>query len=746
LEEAGTQTNPYKYFLRIPCRACRVTTATADEERQVLDVEKTENILTVLVADDDELVRRYVRTALEHVGLEVCEASNGVEALDRFESQRPDLVLLDVRMPVMDGHTACSRLRGLVGGSRVPILMMTGFDDAEAIAAAYEHGATDFITKPLNHTILSHRVRYMLRGSRILDALLRSETRLGLAQRIAKIGNWEWQPQTGQFSASSELCRLMGIRPQDFGGTLDAFLHAVDAEDRERVEKSLKRILTDRIPCDIDHRIMMPNGSEFVVNLQAEAVFDDQLKRLTIVGTAQDISERKRSEREIHRLAYYDSLTGLPNRVLFKDRVTQAIAHAQRYHYHLAVLFLDLDRFKVINDTLGHNVGDLLLKHVADRLSDTVRHSDSIGRSTDIPHTPELARLGGDEFTVLLSNLKDVQDASKVARRILEALARPFSVSGQEIFVTVSVGIAIFPADGGSIDVLLKNSDTAMYHAKELGRNNFQYYSNAMNAAANERLVLEAEVRHATERQEFIVYYQPQIDLRSGRMMGAEALVRWQHPQRGLLTPGEFLQAASETGMIRTIDEWVLRTACRQSRAWQQRGLAIPSVSINISHSLFHGASLVKAVENAFAETGLPPDRLELELTESVAMRNVDTSITILQQLKAMGVQLAIDDFGTGYSSLSYLQRLPVNRVKIDQSFIRELLSRVQPVPIVRAIIAMAHSLQLEVLAEGVEDESQRSILLAEGCDQAQGYLFGRPMPAADFERLLVAVRLPKAG
>ena len=708
-------------------------------------VENTEKAAIVLVVDDDQAVRTFVRLALEQIGFEVCEASHGGQALEQFMSRRPDIIVLDVMMPVMDGYTACSRLRGSVGGNRVPILMMTGLDDSEAIAGAYEHGATDFITKPLNPTILSHRVRYMLRGSRTLDALLRSEARLGLAQRIAKIGNWEWQPQTGQFSASAELCRLMGIRPQDFGGTLDAFLQAVAAEDRERVDQSLKLILTDRTPCDIDHRIMLPNGSEFIVNLQAEAIFDDQLKALTIVGTAQDISERKRSEREIHRLAYYDSLTGLPNRVLFKDRVMHAIAHARRYQYHLALLFLDLDRFKIINDTLGHNIGDQLLKHVADRLGESIRHSDSIGRSAESDQTHQLARLGGDEFTVLLTNLRDVQDASKVARRILEALARPFLVGGHEIFVTVSVGIAIFPADGDSVDVLLKNSDTAMYHAKEQGRNNFQYYSNAMNAEANERLMLEGEVRHATEREEFVVYYQPQIDLRSGRIVGAEALVRWQHPQRGLLAPGEFLQAASDTGMIRAIDEWVLRTACRQIRTWQQRGLAVPSVSINVSNSLFHGTTLLKAVEDTVADTGLPPDRLELELTESIAMRNVDTSITVLQQLKTMGLQLAIDDFGTGYSSLSYLQRLPVNRVKIDQSFIRELLSRVQPVPIVRAIIAMAHSLQLEVLAEGVEHDSQRTILLAEGCDQAQGYLFGRPMPAAEFEALLT-VRLPKAG
>ena len=700
----------------------------------------------VLVVDDEDLVRMLARETLEQNGLEVCEASNGVEGVKQFAARRPDLVVLDVMMPEMDGFTACSKLRGSVGGSRVPILIMTGLDDAVSIASAYEHGATDFITKPINPTILVHRVRYMLRGSRTLDALLRSEARLGLAQRIAKIGNWEWNPHTGNFSASSELCRLIGIRPQDFGGALDSFLLTVHGDDRERVESALKQILAARIPCDIDHRIILPNGGEVTVNLQAEAVFDDQLKALTIVGTAQDISERKRSEREIHRLAYFDSLTGLPNRILFKDRVTQALAHASRYQSTLAVLFLDLDRFKVINDTLGHNVGDLLLKHVADRLADSIRHSDSIGRSVDNEEAHELARLGGDEFTMLLTNLHDVQDAGKVARRMLEALAKPFSINGHEIFVTVSVGIAIFPADGDSVDTLLKNSDSAMYHAKEQGRNNFQFYSDVMNEAANERLALEAELRHATERGEFVVHYQPQVDLRTGRIIGAEALVRWLHPQRGLLSPSVFLSAAADTGLIRAIDEWVLLAACRQSLAWQRRGLVLPRVSINMSNSLFHGNTLLKAVEEILRETGLSPLCLELELTESIAMRNVDKSITMLQELKTMGVQLSIDDFGTGYSSLSYLQRLPIDTVKIDQSFIREILTKAQPVPIVRAIIAMAHSLQLCVLAEGVEQEEQRTILLAEGCDQAQGYLFGRPIPAEEFAKLLTPVSLSEAS
>ena len=699
-----------------------------------------------LVVDGDYESRTVVRQALELSGLKVCEAEGGEQAAALFTSSRPDIVVLGVMLSGLDGFATCAKLRGLAGGSRVPILIMTGLDDVESISRAYEHGATDFITKPLNPMILNYRVRYMLRGSHTVDALLQSEARLGLAQRIAKIGNWEWRPDTNQFTASAELCRLMGIRLQDFAGTFDAFLHLVHEEDRERVEESLRGIVSRRAPCKIDHRLVLPNGMDVTVNLQAEAVLDDQKKTASIVGTAQDITDRKQSEREIHRLAYFDSLTGLPNRVLFKDRIAQALAHARRYQTSMALLFLDLDRFKVINDTLGHNIGDLLLKSVADRLADCVRHSDSVCRAIERQEGHSLARLGGDEFTVLLTNLSDAHDAEKVAHRMMAGLAQSFVIDGHEIFVTASVGIAIFPVDGDSVDTLLKNADSAMYHAKEEGRNNFQFYSNSLNAAATARLVLEGALRHAIEREEFVVYYQPQVDLRTGGIIGAEALVRWQHPKRGLLLPAEFLPAAMDAGLIRLIDEWVLRTACRQNQAWQERGLMPVRMAVNVSHSLFHGSSLLSVVEETLRQTGLTPACLDLELTESVAMRNAEASIAMLSALKAMGVQLSIDDFGTGYSSLSYLQRLPINLVKIDQSFICEILALPSPAPIVRAIIAMAHSLNLYVLAEGVEREAQQKLLLTHGCDQAQGYLFGSPMQAEASASLLQPVRLRKTG
>jgi len=691
----------------------------------------------ILVVDDEELVRIFAREALEQAGFEVCEASNGSQALEQCISRHPDLIVMDVVMPVMDGFSACSKLRESAEGARVPILIMTALDDADSIARAYEHGATDFIAKPMNATILGHRVRYMLRGSVTLNALLRSEARLGLAQRIAKIGNWEWHPSTGRFTASPELCRLMGISQQDFGGTKKAFLQIVHEEDRDRVGQTLNAIVDERKPCDIDHRILLPNGEDFTVNLQAEAVFDDQLRAVTIVGTAKDISERKRSEREIHRLAYYDSLTGLPNRVLFKDRLTQALAHARRYQSTLAVLFLDLDRFKVINDTLGHNVGDLLLKQAADRLTDSVRHSDSIGRSIEKEETHELARLGGDEFTALLTNIRDPQDAGAVARRIFEALARPFLIDGHEISVTASVGIAIFPTDGDSVDLLLKNSDIAMYHAKDQGRNNFQFYSGTMNALAAERLEMENDLRKALERHEFIVYYQPQVDIRTNRIMGAEALVRWCHPHRGMLLPAEFLPVAIETGMIRKLDQEVLFVACRQNKAWQDAGHTPIRVSVNVSNSFFHRASLTSAVARALQKTHLGPDYLELELTESITMRQVETSITMLQELRAMGVRLSIDDFGTGYSSLSHLQRFPLNMLKIDQSFVLDVTRNTANASITRAIISLAHSMGLSVLAEGVETDEQLAILREQGCDEAQGHFFGRPMPGDQLAQLL---------
>lgn len=691
----------------------------------------------ILIADDDPLSRLFVKNALEPAGMVVLEATGGKDALAKFEAIGPDLVILDIMMPDMDGYLTCSRVRSLPRGKRVPILVLTGLDDAQSIGQAYQHGATDFITKPVNATILCHHVRYMLRTNNVLHALIRSESRLELAQRIARIGNWDWNPTTNRFTMSNELCRLVGVRPQDFAGTFEAFLALVHADDRPIVTGALQKLVGQHTPCDIDHRIVLPNDTDFIIHLQAEGVREEETDDITVIGTAQDITERKQAERAIHQLAYYDSLTGLANRVLFKDRLSNALSYAERHHQHLATLFIDLDRFKIINDTLGHTVGDLLLTHVAERLSDSVRQSDSVSRHADHEPMHALARLGGDEFTILLTALPQPEDAGRVARRILDSLAHPFSIEGHEIFISASIGISIFPSDGSTVEALLKNADTAMYHAKEQGRNNCQFYSSGLNAAAAERLDLENELRRALEREEFVVFYQPKLNIHSRRILGAEALVRWKHPKRGLVPPGVFLNAAIDTGLIRSMDEWVLREACRQVKAWEKAGLPAITISANVSNSLFHGRTLPTTVADALRDSGLNPAQLELELTESIAMRDVEASVTMLEGLRTMGVRLSIDDFGTGYSSLSYLQRFPLSRLKIDQSFVRDLLTNENNVKITRAIIAMAHSLNLAVLAEGVETEGQLARLREEGCDEVQGYLFSRPVCAEDFEKLL---------
>ncbi len=691
----------------------------------------------ILIADDDPLARLFVKNALEPAGMVVLEATGGKDALAKFEAIGPDLVILDIMMPDMDGYLTCSRIRSLPRGKRIPILVLTGLDDAQSIGQAYQHGATDFITKPVNATILCHHVRYMLRTNNVLHALIRSESRLELAQRIARIGNWDWNPKTNRFTMSNELCRLVGVRPQDFAGTFEAFLALVHADDRPIVTGALQKLVGQHTPCDIDHRIVLPNGTDFIIHLQAEGVREEETDDITVIGTAQDITERKQAERAIHQLAYYDSLTGLANRVLFKDRLSNALSYAERHHQHLATLFIDLDRFKIINDTLGHTVGDLLLTHVAERLSDSVRQSDSVSRHADHEPMHALARLGGDEFTILLTALPQPEDAGRVARRILDSLAHPFSIEGHEIFISASIGISIFPSDGSTVEALLKNADTAMYHAKEQGRNNCQFYSSGLNAAAAERLDLENELRRALERKEFVVFYQPKLNIHSRRILGAEALVRWRHPKRGLVPPGVFLNAAIDTGLIRSMDEWVLHEACRQVKAWEKAGLPAITISANVSNSLFHGRTLPTTVADALRDSGLNPAQLELELTESIAMRDVEASVTMLEGLRTMGVRLSIDDFGTGYSSLSYLQRFPLSRLKIDQSFVRDLLTNENNVKITRAIIAMAHSLNLSVLAEGVETEGQLAKLREEGCDEVQGYLFSRPVCAEDFEKLL---------
>ncbi|HEY9856063.1 MAG TPA: EAL domain-containing protein [Stenomitos sp.] len=456
---------------------------------------------------------------------------------------------------------------------------------------------------------------------------------------------------------------------------------------------------------------------------------DLRAEREFLVGEIQRIEAE--AKETIHRLTVTDALTGLPNRTLFHDRLTHALAVARRKRRHLSVLVIDLDRFALVNDTLGHEAGDKLIQAISERLKACLRDCDTV------------ARLGGDEFTVLLTEIANSQDAVLVAQRIVDELSCAFTVHDRELLLTTSIGISVYPSDGEDSVSLVKNANAALYRAKENG-NTYQHYTPAMNTASAERLSLDNSLRRALERDELMLYYQPQLDLKTGQVTGAEALIRWRHPDLGLVSPAKFIPLAEDTGLIIPITEWVLKTACAQTQAWHMDGFEDMRISVNLSGKHFKHRNLAYAITHALEETGLPPSCLELELTESILMENLDTTIQVLRMLNHLGIQFSIDDFGTGYSSFSYLKRFPINTVKIDQSFVRDLTASHEDAAIVTAIIAMAHRMRLKVLAEGVETPEQLAFLTGHGCDEMQGFLFSRPIPPEEFRELLRAKRTLK--
>lgn len=488
-------------------------------------------------------------------------------------------------------------------------------------------------------------------------------------------------------------------------------------------------LLTGQGDKEVDMEAMNAGASDYLVKGNIDSQILERSIRYAI--------EHRKAKDQILHMAYYDSLTDLPNRVSFKDMVNKAINIDDYAGTLSAIMFLDLDNFKRINDTFGHTAGDALLKEVAERLTSCLRKEDCVARNVKDEQSDAVARIGGDEFTILLT-VDEIQDIAKVAQRILDTLSDPFDIESTDLFVTASIGIAIHPIDGEDVESLLKNADAAMYHAKSKDKNNYKFYKKTMNEAALRRLTIENNLRRAVEDNNFSLYYQPKMEISTGRIIGMEALIRWSHPEMGEITPTEFIPLAEETGLILQVGEWVLRTACLQSKAWQQAGIAPLRVSVNMSGKQLRHQNVIGTVAAIMDDTGIDPDSLELEITESVVMESVDYTLDILDELKKLGVRLAMDDFGTGYSSFSYLKRIPMDVIKIDRSFIQDITIDPHDRTIISAIIVMAHSLEMEVVAEGVETEKQLSFLCTKKCDEMQGFLLSRPMPPDEATEFLM--------
>ena len=521
--------------------------------------------------------------------------------------------------------------------------------------------------------------------------------------------------------------RITGYSSQEVLGRNPRLLQGTDLAQPELI--AVRAALHDQRPCHVVLRNYRKDGSMYWNELNIAPVRNDAGMVTHYIGVHTDISDAKTHQDELARQANHDSLTGLPNRNLLWDRIDRACARTQRYGDFAAVAFLDLDNFKVVNDSLGHSLGDHLLRAVAQRLQSSLRAMDTV------------ARLGGDEFVLVLSDQKGEPSVSGELQRIVESFSQPFAVDGRDVFITASVGVALYPQDAKDPETLMKSAELAMYRAKESGRNGYQLYTAEMQTRVTERLALEGKLRRALERGEFSLHYQPQVDLRSKRIFGVEALIRWNQPDLGMVSPAKFIPLAEEKGLIVPIRAWVVRTACRQCKAWQDAGLPPVTVAVNISARQFREKNLLQVVAQILTETGLNPRQLELEVTESVIMHDAQQIIASLQAFRDMGVKLSVDDFGTGYSSLSYLKRFPVDRLKIDQSFVHDLGSDADDAAIAQAVITLGHTMGLRVIAEGVETPEQLAFLRRHECDEMQGYLFGKPMPADEFAKLLASGR-----
>ncbi|MGQ9685238.1 MAG: EAL domain-containing response regulator [Thiobacillaceae bacterium] len=697
--------------------------------------------LKILVVEDEPRYLESTRLLLRHYGHTVTTAVNGAQARARLSDQSYDLVLLDLHLPDATGLDILADMAPQLQQSMV--IVVSGDTSIDAAIQALRAGVYDFLRKPYEPEELLKSLRNAAR-----ELALKQENRV-IQARLEHSEQWHrflvnnspdiiyTLDAEGRFSYLNDCVEeITGYRKADLLGqpweTLvletereTAHWRMHERRTGERATRNYELLLQKRLPANVSD----PAHTHVVVELSASGMYqeapDGSRRFVGTYGVARDISERKKAEATITFQAYHDLLTGLPNRALFKDRLTQAIANARRHGSLLAVMFLDLDRFKSVNDTLGHLVGDELLQLTSQRLRHCLREGDT------------LARIGGDEFMLLLPHIRTRDNAAYIAEKILTALKAPFHLNSHELYISASIGIAIYPDDGITHETLIKHADIAMYSAKDQGRNDYRFFDSGLNQHLTGRLAVESDLRRGLQRGEFEMHYQPKVDTMHGRIIGMEALIRWHHPQRGLVHPDEFIPVAEESGLITPMSEWVLDTVCRQARAWRDQALPLAALAVNLPARHIEHPDFVDEFVRVLRDHGLDGSGIGIEITESTLMRDMEGSVYKLRQLSDMGVEISIDDFGTGYSSLSYLKRLPVHCLKIDRSFVHDLHSQDNGAPLVAGIAAIAKGLRLNLVAEGVETEEQLEYLRQIGCDAYQGHLFSQAVSAEAATRLL---------
>jgi predicted signal transduction protein with EAL and GGDEF domain/DNA-binding response OmpR family regulator len=697
----------------------------------------------ILLVDDDEVNLLLTGAALRERGFTVHEANGGRAALGVLADWSPDVLVLDAVMPGMDGFRTCETLRDLPGFELMPVLMLTGLDDEASIERAFDAGATDFFVKSHHWSLLAGRLRYLLRSSHVQMELLRSRAKLARAQDLARMGSFDWR-LGGGLHLEPEALRVIGHGPR-MPLSVREMMRLLAPGARRVMAPLLRDVVRHSTVLDSDLSIRLPDGRERIVHVEAEPEFDDQGSLCAYTGILQDVTDRRLIEDKIRHLANFDALTGLPNRRQLIWRAERAMEQARRLGHDFALLLIDLDRFKNINDTLGHGQGDELLVEISRRLRHCVQHCDQLADVTidaavlrSHRSLEAVGRLGGDEFVALLPEVADEVQAVEVAERVLAAMREPVVLGGREYFVTASIGVGLYPRDGVSVVDLLRNADVAMYAAKAAGRNALQVYRPHLAGMGRERLELESALHKAIDRNELVLHYQPKVRVGSSTVVAVEALMRWR--RNGVLVqPGEFIPLAEETGLIVSMSEWAIGEVTRQIAVWRDVGGLELSVAVNLPSRAFARSDLVDIIRTATERHGLVPRSLELEITETSLMKNLDRVIPDLHRLTQIGVDIAIDDFGTGYSSLAYLTQLPISELKIDRSFVRDLGVTGQSAAVVTAVIALAQSLGLKVVAEGVETPLQRDTLLRLGCDEMQGNLFACAMAPEELVRWLQA-------